>query len=204
MQRPTTKEERALYRLGYTKIAGVDEAGRGSWAGPLVAAAVVLPKKFSLPGLNDSKKLTPKKREELFKKITRQAVAWQVSITSVAAIDRHGVGRANVDALRQCVAALAITPEYVLVDGFRIGYGEIPSKRIVHGDARVATIAAASIVAKVTRDRLMVGYHRTFPRYQFHRHKGYGTALHRRALERHGVSPLHRRSFAPIRLLVNR
>lgn len=202
MTKPTWREEKKLFRSGFKLIAGVDEAGRGAWAGPLVAAAVMLPKHFKAVGLNDSKKLSPAQRERLFEIIKRHALAWRVSVISVEEIDRHGVGRANMKALQQCACQLKIKPDFVLVDGFAINYDFIPSKRIVRGDARVMTIAAASIIAKVTRDRMMVGFHKKFPQYHFHKHKGYGTALHHQALKRHGASVLHRRSFSPIRELI--
>jgi ribonuclease HII len=203
MTKPTWREEKKLYRAGYQFVAGADEAGRGAWAGPLVAAAVILPKDFKAPGLNDSKKLSAAQRERLFEVIRREALAWQTCVISIEVIDRHGVGRANLDALQQSARELKIQPDFVLVDGFEIDFGQIPSKRVIHGDARVMTIAAASIVAKVTRDRMMVGYHKKYPHYHFHRHKGYGTALHHQALKLHGVTQLHRRSFEPIRKIVN-
>ncbi|MFA6552900.1 MAG: ribonuclease HII [Patescibacteria group bacterium] len=202
MTKPTWREENNLWESGYKFVAGADEAGRGAWAGPLVAAAVILPKNFKATGLNDSKKLSPIQRERLFGIIKSQSVAWQVSIISVQEIDRRGVGRANMKALRQCVEHLKKKPNFVLVDGFKIDFDSTLSKRIIHGDARVMTIAAASIIAKVTRDHIMVGLHNKFPQYHFDRHKGYGTELHHQAIKRHGVLALHRRSYLPIKKLV--
>ncbi len=202
MKQPSKKEENQLFRLGFRRIAGADEAGRGAWAGPLVAAAVILPKKFKLPGLNDSKKLTPVKREELYHKITAQAVVFRVSVVTRAQIDRQGVGRANHLALLRCVQGLNPRPDFVLVDGFSVDYQALPSRAIIRGDASINVIAAASIVAKVTRDRLMAGLHRQYPQYGFDKHKGYGTSYHRRQLVKHGPSPAHRRSFRPIRGII--
>ncbi|MFA5051887.1 MAG: ribonuclease HII [Patescibacteria group bacterium] len=201
MTKPTWREEKKLWKKGYRFIAGVDEAGRGAWAGPLVAAAVILPKNFKALGLNDSKKLTPAKREKLFSIILQHAVDWATSVISVADIDAHGVGLANRRALRNSVGNLQKRADHVLVDGFAIDYGPTPSQRIVHGDAKVMSIAAASIIAKVTRDRMMVDAHTKYPQYHFHAHKGYGTELHRQALYKYGLSPLHRRSYLPIKLI---
>ncbi|MFH1207794.1 MAG: ribonuclease HII [Patescibacteria group bacterium] len=202
MTKPTWREEKKLWKLGYQSVAGVDEAGRGAWAGPLVAAAVILPKNFRVSGLNDSKKLSASQRERLFEIIKRQALAWRVSVISVEEIDRYGVGRANIKALQQCAQNLKNKPDFVLVDGFTIDFGTIQSKSIVHGDAKVMSIAAASIVAKVTRDRMMVALHKKYPLYYFHKHKGYGTALHHQAIRRHGLTPLHRVSYKPIKKYV--
>ena len=132
----------------------------------------------------------------------KHAVDWATSVISVADIDAHGVGHANMHALRHSVGNLKKSADYVLVDGFKIDYGPIPSQRIAHGDAKVMSIAAASIIAKVTRDRMMVDAHTKYPQYHFHKHKGYGTALHHQALRKHGISPLHRRSYLPIKLIM--
>lgn len=204
MSKPTFHEENKLHRQGYNLIAGADEAGRGAWAGPLVAAAVILPQPCQLKGINDSKKLKPHQREALYTKITKVSVAWSTEIISHKEIDRRGVGQANLKALKQSVANLKKQPDTVLVDGFNIVHQTIPHRGIIKGDAKVTSIAAASIIAKVTRDRLMVNYHKKYPDYGFHLHKGYGTALHQQRLKKYGLSPIHRRSFRPIRMLANR
>lgn len=202
--RPTRREENKLYRLGIGDIAGVDEAGRGAWAGPLVAAAVVLPRTFTIIGIRDSKQLSPTAREHLYDKIINAACSYAVSVISRKVIDRLGVGAANRLALTRSVHKLSITPRYVLVDGFSISYGSIPSKGIVRGDTKVVSIAAASIIAKVYRDRLMVSYHRRFPRYHFDKHKGYGTIAHRKRIFTHGLCAQHRRSFEPMKSIVGK
>jgi len=202
MKRPTRREENRLYRRGYRLIAGTDEVGRGAWAGPLVAAAVILPKEFQLVGLNDSKKLAAKQREKLYKQIIHRAVAWSTAAVEQQQIDRHGLSQANRRALRQSVEQLPVRPDFILVDSFNFSFKSIPGRGIVRGDATVACIAAASIIAKVTRDRMMVAHHRRYPRYHFHQHKGYGTAEHRRLLLKHGPCALHRFSFEPIKSLV--
>lgn len=204
MTKPTRHEEMKLYKAGYEKIAGVDEAGRGAWAGPLVAAAVILPRTFRLAGLNDSKKVSAPRREVLYEKIVEKSIAWHAQIISRQQIDRHGVGRANRLAIIRCVQKLSQKPDYVLVDGFTVSWRDLPAKGIVKGDAKVVAIAAASIIAKVTRDRLMRGYHRQYPQYHFHQHKGYGTATHLKMICQHGLCPQHRRSFKPIKRFVKR
>lgn len=197
MVEPTTGRERALRQRGYRRIAGADEAGRGAWAGPLVAAAVILPVRFPGAGTRDSKLLSPAARERAYDIITRRALAWAVRIEPAAAIDRAGIQAVNLRALVAAVTALNPSADYALIDGWRLTL-PLPSERIIHGDALVLSIAAASILAKVTRDRLMVSAHRRYPRYGFNRHKGYGTRQHRDALARRGPCPLHRRSFRPI------
>jgi ribonuclease HII len=180
-------------------IAGVDEAGRGPLAGPIVAVAVILPEDFFLPGLNDSKLLSPKKREVLFIAIKKQALAIGVGKVGQRGIDQINIGRANVLVMEKAVAALKIKPDYLLIDGrIKLKNTSIPQKAIVRGDQKYACIAAASIIAKVTRDHLMLRYHQKYPAYGFDRHKGYGTKLHFRKIEELGPCPIHRRSFEPI------
>ncbi|MBI2984115.1 MAG: ribonuclease HII [Candidatus Kerfeldbacteria bacterium] len=196
--KPNRKEELALRQAGYEYIAGVDEAGKGAWAGPLVAAAVILPADFSVAGVNDSKVLSAAQREKLFVHITRQALSWAVAVVSSQYIDQHGIVKANKKALLDAVKKLHRKPAAVLVDAVPIKHGKKPVKAIVDGDAKVVSIAAASIVAKVVRDTLMNGEHRLYPEYEFHRHKGYGTSRHHQLLLAHGPSPIHRRSFRPL------
>jgi len=196
---PTRREENKLYRQGITLIAGVDESGRGAWAGPLVAAAVILPKKFKLSGINDSKKLTPAQREKLFDLIIKQAVAYCTYRVSQKSIDKKGVAKANLTAINKSVGRLSVRPEAVLIDYFKVSWPKIKSIGIKKGDAKVISIAAASIIAKVTRDRIMVRHHRKYPAYNFAQHKGYGTSHHHKKILQHGSCPLHRLSFAPFK-----
>ncbi|HHE64580.1 MAG TPA: ribonuclease HII, partial [Bacteroidetes bacterium] len=200
--KPNRKEENKLKRFGYKNIAGVDEAGRGSWAGPIVAAAVILPAKFNLSGINDSKKLTPKKREELYEKIIGKVVDYNVYILSNKEIDKECVGKANIKVLKKAVTGLKKKVDYALIDSFKIKIPHIKSTSIVKGDTKVLSIAAASIIAKVTRDRLMVKYDKKYPKYGFASHKGYGTKKHHQNLYRYGVSLIHRRSYQPIKELL--
>ncbi len=189
--------ENALRRLGFARVAGVDEVGRGCLAGPVVAAAVVLDPVAHVPGLADSKLVPPDEREILAALIVERAAAWAVAIIEADEIDRLNIHRASLQAMRQAVGALAPLPDAVLVDGFRIPDLAIPQRGIVKGDRRCAAIAAASIVAKVTRDRLMQALDAQDPRYGFARHKGYATGEHLEAVARYGYSAVHRRSFRP-------
>lgn len=200
--KPHTREERALRTAGYEFIAGADEAGKGSWAGPLVAAAVVLPIDFDPRIINDSKQLSPKQRELMFVHITHHALSWAVGVISPQEIDQKGIAAANKKALLTALKKLHVHPEAILVDAVKIKVGKKPVKAIIRGDARVVSIAAASIVAKVVRDALMTGQHRLYPQYEFAQHKGYGTALHEKLLKKYGLSPIHRRSFKPMKSLV--
>ncbi len=199
MVRPSARRtvENALRRLGFDRVAGVDEVGRGCLAGPVVAAAVVLDPDAHVAGLADSKLVPPEERDELSTHIVARARAWAVAVVEPAEIDRINIHRASLQAMRAAVAMIAPLPDVVLVDGFRIPDLAIPQRGIVKGDRRCAAIAAASIVAKVTRDRLMVDLHGRDPRYGFDRHKGYATAEHLDAVARYGYSEWHRRSFRP-------
>lgn len=193
--------ESALYRSGLGPVAGVDEVGRGACAGPLVVASCVLgPNRFdSLAALDDSKKLTAKAREELFPLIRRYALAYHVVYIPAAEVDRRGVHAANIEGMRRAVAGLSVRPGYVLSDGFRVPGLPIPSLPVVGGDAAAACIAAASVLAKVTRDRLMVAMESEHPGYGFADHKGYSTAAHGAALAERGPCPQHRQSFINVR-----
>jgi ribonuclease HII len=199
MSRPSARRtvENVLRRLGLNRIAGVDEVGRGCLAGPVVAAAVVLDPAAHVPGLADSKLVPPDEREVLSALIIGRATAWAVAIVEPGEIDRLNIHRASLQAMRQAVGALAPLPDAVLVDGFRIPDLAIPQRGIVKGDRRCSAIAAASIVAKVARDRLMQDLDAQDPRYGFARHKGYATAEHLEAVARYGYSAVHRRSFRP-------
>ena len=187
-------EERARQR-GFRLIAGIDEAGRGPLAGPVVAAAVVLPDRYSNPDINDSKKLTSRSRELLFEVIRTDALAVGIGVVDSRVIDELNILRATLLAMREAVADLQVVPDCLLVDGNQSVPLEIPQETIVKGDGRSVSIAAASIVAKVSRDRIMEIYHRQFPYYNFFKNKGYGTAEHRRAIREHGFCKIHRRSF---------
>ena len=199
--------ERALLERGVTRIAGVDEAGRGPLAGPVVAAAVTFPAEWisrglpaELAGLNDSKQLTAAQRERFFEQLTGSgAVQFAIAPVGPETIDAINILRATHRAMNQALAELRPQPEHVLVDGLRVKSLQFPQSALVKGDARSFTIAAASILAKVTRDRLMLEYDRRFPVYGFAKHKGYGTTRHLAALAEHGPCPIHRRSFAPLR-----
>lgn len=185
-----------------TQVAGVDEAGRGALVGNVVAAAVILPAQFNLPGLTDSKKLSARQREALFDAITAQALAWYAAAASPAEIDAMNIHHATLLAMRRAVEGLAISPQSVLVDGKFTPELAMPARAIVGGDASEACIAAASIIAKVTRDRQMAELEARFPGYGFAVHKGYGTKAHLAALARLGAMPEHRRSYAPVRAVM--
>ncbi len=205
---PTLEEERSLVELGLVPAAGLDEVGRGCWAGPLVAAAVVLPvedllaRPDLLAGVDDSKRLSPRRREALAGRIYEVALGVGIGLVSPALVDALGIVRATGLAMRRALARLPLTPRFLLVDGQVAFDLPLPQRLLTRGDARSLSIAAASIVAKVYRDRLMVAWAERYPFYGFEQHKGYGTALHRQALERWGPCPLHRRSFFPVRALV--
>jgi len=193
--------ERGLWEAGITRVAGVDEAGVGPLAGPVVAAAVVFAPGAALRGVDDSKRLTPTRRTALEAEIRALALGVGVGIVDVSDIDRLNIYRAALEAMRRAVLALPVSPDHVLVDARRIPDITAPQTALVHGDARSFSIAAASIVAKVTRDRLMHDLDARYPEYGFRAHMGYGTPQHLAAIDRHGPCPAHRRSFAPVREL---
>ena len=191
--------ERALRARGIFLVAGVDEAGRGPLAGPVVAAAVILPDDCAIEGLNDSKKLTAKKREHFHAMLTVRAdIHWGIGQADVAEIDRLNILRATHLAMARAVAALPRKPDHALVDGLPVRGLPVPHTALVGGDTLSLSIAAASIIAKVTRDRLMTALDAEYPQYGFARHKGYGVREHLEALRSHGPSPVHRRSFQPV------
>jgi ribonuclease HII len=183
-------------------ICGVDEAGRGPLAGPVSAAAVILDPARPIAGLADSKKLSEKQRDLLAPLIRERALAWAVAYASVAEIDELNILQATLLAMRRAVLALSIVPQQVLVDGLYCPQTGIPSQAIVKGDSKIAAISAASILAKTARDELMLGLHEQYPQYGFAAHKGYPTAAHLAALRAHGVSDVHRRSFKPVRVVL--
>ena len=187
--------DREYHAKGIQLLCGVDEAGRGPLAGPVFAAAVILPADKEIPGLNDSKKLSEKRREELFVQIKEQAVAWCVGIVGPERIDEINILQATYEAMREAVAGLAVKPDVLLNDAVTIPGLDILQVPIIKGDAKSLSIAAASILAKVTRDRMMAGYEEMFPGYGFAKHKGYGTAAHIAAIRELGPCPIHRRTF---------
>ena len=181
------------------KLAGVDEAGRGPLAGPVISAAVILDPERPVAGLADSKKLTVKQREKLYDEIVVSAKAWSVGRAEVEEIDRLNILWATMLSMQRAVAALAVTPAKVLIDGNRCPELDCPTEAIVKGDQKVAEISAASIIAKVTRDREMLALHEAYPQFGFDRHMGYPTVMHREMLAKHGPCPCHRMSYAPVR-----
>lgn len=191
--------ERSMQAQGYRAIAGVDEAGRGPLAGPVVAAAVILPQDFDLPGLTDSKKLSAKRRVKLFHAIRQQAVAIGTGFAPAARIDAINVLQATLESMRMAVERLSPAPDCLLVDGISAVPLNIPQHTIKQGDSRSLSIAAASIIAKVTRDRMMRAYAQRYPRYAFEAHKGYGTVVHRRLIAEHGPCAIHRTTFGGVK-----
>lgn len=189
--------ENAMRRWGFYRVAGCDEVGRGCLAGPVVAAAVILDPDRYIAGVCDSKAITAAERERLYGLITRKALAWSVAAADPVEIDTINIHQASLQAMRRAVMALTPLPDCVLVDAFRIPDLPLAQRGVLHGDGRCTAIAAASIIAKVTRDREMLVHHSNDPRYGFDRHKGYATADHLAAVARHGYSALHRRSFRP-------
>ena len=189
---------------GFKNIAGIDEAGRGPLAGPVVAAAVIFPSKVNIPDLNDSKKLSANKREELFPKIQEISVAFGLAVVDQKVIDKINILQAARLAMKQAVETLKITPGLLLIDGNQKIDSTLNQWAIVKGDSRSLSIAAASVLAKVTRDRIMDGYHKLYPQYEFNRHKGYGTRLHRNLIQEHGPCPIHRRTFKGVSEYIKR
>ena len=187
--------ENQAYESGYQSVCGIDEAGRGPLAGPVFAAAVILPRNTTIDGLNDSKKLSEKKREFLFDKIKETAISWSIAFATEEEIDRVNILQATFLAMRRACETMPKPADFALIDGNRMPLLSIPGQSIIKGDGLSQSIAAASILAKVSRDRLMVELDQLYPEYQFAKHKGYGTALHRSLLLQHGPSPIHRKSF---------
>ena len=193
------RHERELRARGFARIAGIDEAGRGPMAGPVVAAAAILPERFRHRRLTDSKQLSAQNREEIYTELTtNEGVAWSVCVVEVEEIDRINILRASHQAMRRAVAALSIVPDHVLIDGLPVRPFPVQQTALVGGDARSFSIAAASVLAKVTRDRIMVELDRVHPGYEFAQHKGYCTELHLARLRTHGPCPIHRKTFLPV------
>lgn len=193
--RDTFYYEALAQKNGHCLIGGVDEAGRGPLAGPVVAAAVILPTHAELNGVRDSKQMTPRAREEAFQVIQQQAVATGIGVVSHRHIDKVNILKASLEAMKQAVLALDPQPEFLLVDGIYRVPLPLPQRTLKRGDQRSKSISAASVLAKVYRDRIMCSYHKIYPVYAFDKHKGYGTRRHLAALRKHGASPFHRKSF---------
>jgi ribonuclease HII len=205
--KPTLAEEWTLRGQGYHHIAGLDEAGRGAWAGPVVAAAVILPLddpdlSRSLDGVRDSKQLSPQQRDILYERVRAVAIAVGVGAVPAEGIDALGIVPATHQAMAAAVAQLSLSPDFLLIDFLQLDEVVLPQKGIVRGDGHCLSIAAASIIAKVTRDRLLIELEETYPGYGFARHKGYGTRQHRTALNHLGPCGIHRRSYAPVRAVI--
>lgn len=200
---PTEEFEQEARRCGYRHIAGVDEAGRGPLAGPVVAAAVILPVRCRLAGVNDSKQLSEGERERLYTAILGKAAGVGIGSADAGEIDSLNILEATRLAMRRAIENLAPSPDYLLIDAVALPAVRVPARPIIKGDALSLSIAAASIIAKVTRDRLMAAYHETFPQYNFNLHKGYGTAEHLQRLARYGPCAIHRRTFTPVREVIN-
>jgi ribonuclease HII len=204
---PSLEQERVLHKQGYRAVAGLDEVGRGAWAGPLVACATILPLSSStlvedLAGIRDSKRLTPRRRVHFYERITQTASAVGVGVVGSRLLDQLGVVEATKLAMRRALSNLPSPPDYLLVDYFPLSYKDLPNMGIVGGDDLCYSIAAASIVAKVVRDGMMEALDGIYPGYVFGQHKGYGTPQHREALNRIGPCPIHRLSYAPMRLMI--
>ncbi|MBR1396914.1 MAG: ribonuclease HII [Selenomonadaceae bacterium] len=198
------KYENELQREGYNLIAGVDEAGRGSLAGPMVIAAVILPPDLFIDHLNDSKKLTHNMREKLYDIITSNAISFSSICVNIEDIDKLNVYRATIDGMCRAVKSLPIKPDYVLTDAMKVIFDNgIETKSIIHGDALSASIAAASIIAKVTRDRMTDEWHKVYPQYGFSHNRGYGTKTHIEAIRKFGPSPIHRHTFEPVKSILS-
>ncbi|WP_394271829.1 ribonuclease HII [Butyricicoccus sp.] len=191
----TMDKEAEIRAQGFAAVCGIDEAGRGPLAGPVVAAAVILPEGIELSGVNDSKKITEKKRELLFDFVKENALAWGIGEASETEIDEINILQATFLAMHRAVDALQVPADFALVDGNRISGLDIPSECVIGGDGKVLSIAAASILAKVTRDRYMREMAEQYPQYGFEKHKGYGTKAHYAAIEQYGICPLHRKTF---------
>lgn len=197
------KYEKALNEKGITSIAGVDEVGRGPLYGPVVAAAVILPVDYHLEGLTDSKKLTPKRRDEFYDILKEQALAVGIGIISAKRIDEVNIYEATKEAMYEAISNLSIKPEHILIDAMKLDLLDVPSTSIIKGDAKSISIAAASVIAKVTRDRMLDKEGQKYPEYGFEHHKGYPTKAHIEAVKKHGILDDYRRTFEPIKTIIN-
>lgn len=204
MKYPNFGLEKKLIRRGYRNIVGIDEAGRGAWAGPIVAVATRMPNVgcgMLKRKIKDSKLLSENQREKIFEALTK-VVVWSIGVVSHREIDKHGLTWANITVVKRALVNLKIQPDYLLIDQINGFKHRSPHQLIIDGDKKVLSIAAASILAKVSRDRLMRKYHEQYPDYHFDRHKGYGTALHQKLLNEQGICEIHRKSYEPIKRLI--
>ncbi len=202
---PTLKLEQSLWEKGYKFVCGMDEVGRGCFAGPVVVGAIIFPRDFSsIAGVADSKLLKPKQRERLDKTIKKNAISWSIGEVSVSVINKIGIGKATQMAFRKALRILPMQADFVLIDAFYINHLNRKKQAAVkNGDTICTSIAAASIIAKVYRDKLMRKWHKKYPQYGFSRHKGYGTKIHQEAIKKHGLSKIHRKSFNLTRFMVS-
>lgn len=218
MKYPNFSLEKKLIQQGYCNIVGIDEAGRGAWAGPIVAVATMTISNFQIPIfkqiqklnfknpkfiIKDSKLLSEIQREKIFEVLSKNVV-WAIGLVSHREIDKRGITWANITVVKRALKKLEVEPDYLLIDQINGFKHRLPHQLIIDGDRKIMSIAMASILAKVSRDRIMREYHQKYPHYHFHRHKGYGTALHQKCLEEFGVCKIHRKSYAPIRQLTER
>ncbi len=190
--------EEKLYDEGFHNICGIDEAGRGPLAGPLVVASCILPPFLRIDGINDSKQLSAKKRQELYKLIIKNAISYNIVFISEEDVDNLNIYQATKKGMLESINGLKVKPDYALIDAMPLGELDIPHNSIIHGDARCASVAAASILAKVTRDEYMEKMDIKYPNYGFKKHKGYGTKAHIEALEKYGPCPIHRKTYSPV------
>lgn len=204
MYYPNLRQEKKLQKIGFFRIAGLDEAGKGAWAGPLVAAAVILDPKIKIKGIKDSKLLRAPVRKKFFTEIGEMAVSWATGIVAVAEIDKIGISQANILAMIRALKNLPVQPDYLLIDALKIDYQNIPTLAIIDGDYKVTSIAAASIMAKVTRDEIMEKSAEKHPQYGFQQHKGYGTGYHWQMLNKYGVCSLHRQTWEPMKYFLTK
>ncbi len=200
---PNFRNEKKLIRKGFKYIAGIDEAGKGSWAGPVFAAVVILDLREKIPGIKDSKLLRLPARKKAYEEIIKKAVAWSVGMASNVEIDKLGIDKANKLAMKRALEKISPKPDFIMIDAVKLNYQDIPSLSIIDGDYKVMTIAAASIIAKVLRDQMMDEFDEKYPQYGFKHHKGYGTTHHFHMLNEHGICDLHRKTWEPMKHFLN-
>ncbi len=196
---PNLRNENQLRRKGFKYIVGIDEVGKGSWAGPVLAAAVILNPKTRISGIRDSKLLRKTERQRIYNEITKNAIAWSIGASSNVEIDKLGISRANEKAMKRALGKILPQPDFILIDAVNLHYRQIPSLSIINGDYKIMTIAAASIVAKVFRDAIMDELDAKYPQYCFGQNKGYGTSYHFQMLHRFGLCDLHRKTWKPMK-----
>lgn len=199
MHYPNRRQEKKLQKMGFKYIAGLDEVGKGAWAGPLVAAAVILNPEVKVKGIKDSKLLRAPQRLEVFEKIISSVLSWATGIIPEQTIDKIGIVKANILAMEKAIQSLDIKPDFLLIDSLSLNHLKIPSLSIIDGDYKITSIAAASIVAKIIRDQIMDELAEQYPHYGLRHHKGYGTAFHYQMICHHGICTIHRKSFEPIK-----